>query len=110
MSPSIASPLPGDEKRREPRLPVTLAAHCRLGERYLRETLSDVSLCGLFLRTEEGAIAGTPVRIALALPYVDGPRFCTLVGNVVRISRDEAGRVRGVGVAFDASLDRFDKQ
>src|SRR5437879_5118828 len=92
------------DKRKDPRLPVNLAAHCRLGDRYVRETLQDISLSGLFLRTDETARAGTQVRIALALPYVDGPRFCTLVGNVVRIDRDDAGGIRGIGIAFDDSL------
>lgn len=98
-----------NEKRREPRLPVALAAHCRLGDHYVRETLGDLSLCGLYLKTGEAAREGMEVRIALALPYVDGPRFCTLVGNVARVERDETGRISGLGVSFDEHLDRFDR-
>lgn len=96
------------EKRRDQRLVVNLSAHCRLGDLYVRETLQDISLSGLFIRTGELARPGTPVRIALALPYVDGPRFCTLVGTVVRTVRTD-GSAPGLGVAFDDSLDRFDK-
>jgi hypothetical protein len=40
------------------------------------------------------------VRVALALPFGDGPRICTLVGNVARIDRDARGLLRGLGVCF----------
>ncbi|MBX7115250.1 MAG: PilZ domain-containing protein [Myxococcaceae bacterium] len=89
------------EKRGHLRVPVKLTAHCRLGNRYVRDAVADLSQGGLYLRTKEPAKAGTPVRVALALPYKEGPRFCTLVGNVARIDRDENGRLLGLGVCFE---------
>lgn len=88
------------EKRLFPRLVVTLTAHCRIGNRYVRDPIGDLSLGGLFLRTRERAKEGTPVRVALALPSLHGPRYCTLVGNVARVDRDLAGTFRGLGVSF----------
>ena len=107
------------EKRVFPRLSVTLTAHCRIGNRYVRDPVGDLSLGGLFLRTRERAREGTPVRVALALPTSTGPRYCTLVGSVARIERDGAGLFRGLGVSFAGeqigaadrlALERFFKQ
>ena len=98
------------EKRAEPRLAVTLAAHCRVGDRYLRESLTDVSPSGLFLATRERFAMGAPVRVALALPYADGPRFCTLVGTVVRVAHDPAGSPNGLGVAFEGEVNGLDRE
>ena len=89
------------EKRVHPRQSVALTAHCRIGNRFIRDAISDLSLGGLYLKTKEPAREGTPVRVALALPHDDGPRFCTLVGNVARIDRDLRGRLIGLGVSFD---------
>jgi hypothetical protein len=88
------------EKRGSPRVPVALTAHCRIGNRYIRDPIGDLSLGGLYLKTREVAKEGTPVRVAIALPYSDGPRFCTLVGNVARQDRDVRGVLRGLGVSF----------
>jgi hypothetical protein len=89
-------------------LSVSLPAHCRLGEDHRRDPLSDISLGGFYLKTTARAAVGTPVRVALALPLTDGLRFCTLVGSVVRVDEDEGGTVRGLGVALNNRLDRFD--
>ena len=32
---------------------------------------------------------------------MDGPRYCTLVGSVVRVDRDARGVFRGLGVCFE---------
>lgn len=113
------SPTASSEKRVFPRLTVTLTAHCRIGNRYVRDPVGDLSLGGLFLRTRERAKEGTPVRVALALPSNHGPRYCTLVGSVARIERDGAGLFRGLGVSFAGeqigaadrvALERFFKQ
>lgn len=80
---------------------VALTAHCRIGNRFIRDAIADLSRGGLYLRTREPAREGTPVRVAIALPYQDGPRFCTLVGNVARLHRDGRGRLVGLGVSFD---------
>jgi uncharacterized protein (TIGR02266 family) len=91
----------GQEKRVFRRFSVTLTAHCRLGNRYIRDAILDLSEGGMYLRTKEPAREGTPVRVALALPHRDGAHFCTLAGNVARLDRDAKGHVRGLGVSFD---------
>jgi uncharacterized protein (TIGR02266 family) len=91
----------GHEKRVFRRFPVELTAHCRLGNRYVRDAVADLSEGGLYLRTREPAREGTPVRVALALPQKEGAHFCTLVGNVARLDRDARGHVKGLGVCFD---------
>lgn len=89
------------EKRAARRVPVSLTAHCRIGHRFVREPVADLSLGGLYLKTKEKVIEpGIPVQVALALPYSDGPRFCTLAGQVVRIDRDAHGKLLGMGVSF----------
>src|SRR4051812_21036680 len=88
------------EKRGRQRVSVQLTAHCQLGTRFIKEPISDLSETGLFMRTRESAREGTPVRVALALPYSEGPRFCTLVGLIAWVDRDGHGFARGVGVHF----------
>ncbi|MFO0601256.1 MAG: PilZ domain-containing protein [Myxococcaceae bacterium] len=90
----------GAEKRVFPRIPVALTAHCRIGNRFIRDAVADLSEGGLYLRTRELARPGTPVRVALALPFADGPRYCTLVGAVARVDRDARGLAKGLGVSF----------
>lgn len=90
----------GQEKRVFVRVPVALTAHCRIGNRFIRDAIADLSEGGLYLRTREPAREGTEVRVALALPHHDGPRFCTLVGNVARVDRDHRGILKGLGVSF----------
>jgi uncharacterized protein (TIGR02266 family) len=88
------------EKRVFVRVPVVLTAHCRIGNRFIRDAVADLSEGGLYLKTREPAREGTPVRVALALPHEEGPRFCTLVGNVARVDRDKRGILKGLGVSF----------
>jgi uncharacterized protein (TIGR02266 family) len=99
------------EKRASPRTPVQLTAHCRLGNRYVKEAVGDLSEGGLFLRTREVVKEGTAVRVAVALPLTEGPRICTLIGHVVNIHKDARGQRLGVGVVFEsqeiASLDQL---
>lgn len=90
------------EKRVFVRVPVVLTAHCRIGNRFIRDAVADLSEGGLYLKTREPAREGTPVRVALALPHQEGPRFCTLVGNVARVDRDQRGILKGLGVSFSA--------
>lgn len=88
------------EKRVFARVPVALTAHCRIGNRFIRDAVADLSEGGLYLKTREPAREGTPVRVAIALPHQEGPRFCTLVGNVARVDRDPRGMLKGLGVSF----------
>jgi PilZ domain-containing protein len=97
------------EQRKYMRLPVSLTAHCQLGSRFVRDTLTDLSEHGLFLRTTEPAQEGTAVRVALALPYADGLRFCTLTGNVVRVQRSPTGEREGLAIRFDENVASFDR-
>lgn len=90
----------GQEKRVFVRVPVVLTAHCRIGNRFIRDAVADLSEGGLYLKTREPAREGTQVRVALALPHEEGPRFCTLVGNVARVDRDQRGMLKGLGVSF----------
>ena len=98
------------EKRAFTRAAVSLTAHCRLGSRYVREAIADLSLGGLLLKTREPVREGTPVRVAVALPLADGPQICTLAGTVARVQKDVRGLRSAVGVYFDpdeiATLDR----
>lgn len=93
----------GRDKRTFPRIQVALTAHCRIGNRFVRDAIADLSEGGLYLKTREPARAGTPVRVALALPFPDGPRYCTLVGSVARIDRDARGHSKGLGVSFEGT-------
>lgn len=97
------------EKRVFPRVPVTLTAHCRIGNRYVKDAVADLSEGGLFLKTREPAREGTPVRVALALPFGDGPKYCTLVGSVARVERDGRGLLRGLGVSFTDEVGSIDR-
>ena len=92
------------ERRSEPRLPVTLTAQCQIGSRVVREVVGDLSVNGMFVHTGQAADAGTSVSAALALPYADGPRFCTLVGRVVR------SEGAGLAVEFDLELNDLDRE
>ncbi len=98
------------EKRVAPRVPVALTAHCRIGTRYVRDPVADLSLQGLYLKTREPAREGTRVRVAMALPDREGTRFCTLDGSVARIDIDARGILRGLGVRFANELDPIDRQ
>lgn len=98
------------DKRGFIRVPVTLTAHCRIGNRFVRDAVADLSEGGLYLRTKEPAREGTPVRVALALPYSEGTRFCTLVGNVARVDRDTRGILKGLGVSFlETEMAQYDR-
>ncbi len=88
------------EKRATKRVPVNLTAHARIGTRFLKDGVGDLSSGGLYLKTKEPFPEGTPVRVAVALPDLDGPRICTLVGCVARLDCDEKGRPVGIGVSF----------
>jgi hypothetical protein len=88
------------EKRAARRVAVSLTAHCQIGSRFVKDPVGDLSGDGLYLKTREPVKEGLPVRVALALPHEEGPRFCTLVGSVARLDRDDRGRPLGIGVSF----------
>ncbi len=85
-----------EERRLAARIPVSIQVNCRIGHRFRRDALGDLSQSGLFLRTADAIEKGTPVRVAVSLPTgAEGSRICTLVGKVARTDR------RGAGVQFD---------
>jgi hypothetical protein len=96
--------LSGGERRREPRLPLQLTAHCQIGGDYERGAVVDLSRNGLGLRTARSFERGTPMRVALALPYTEGPKFCTLSGTVVRSVENQ------VGMQLDPTVSRGDRE
>ena len=101
MNPDAPQPVArGADKRRTPRVSVHLTAHCRIGNRFIRDPIADLSVGGLYLRTHEPARTGAPVRAALALPSREGPHYLTLVGSVARVDTDPRGHAQGLGVAF----------
>lgn len=91
------------EKRTSRRVPVKLTAHARIGNRFVKEALGDLSTGGLYLKTREPAKEGAPVTVAIALPAADGSKICTLVGSVVRVDKDPRGKLLGVGVSFSGA-------
>lgn len=100
-----------EDKRLFPRLAVALTAHCRIGTRYVRDFICDLSRSGLYLKTREPAREGTPIRVAVALPLQGGAKFCTLVGSIARVDRDQRGILRGLGVSFaEADISSDDRE
>lgn len=96
----MASRPTGAEKRRARRVPVSLTAHARIGNRFVKEPLGDISAGGLYLKTKELAKMGAEVTVALSLPVKGEARICTLVGSVVRVDRDARGKLCGLGVSL----------
>lgn len=79
---------------------MSLTAHARIGNRFVKEPLGDISAGGLYLKTKELAKEGSEVTIALSLPLKGETRICTLVGSVVRVDRDARGKLCGLGVSL----------
>jgi hypothetical protein len=88
------------EKRNAQRVSVMLTAHCQIGHQFFRGPIIDLSHEGFYLRTKAVAKEGNAIRIALALPHREGPRFCTLVGSIARVDQDDGGRLLGLGVSL----------
>jgi hypothetical protein len=85
-------------------MPLNLAAHCQVGSQYSQGWLFNLSRSGMGLRTETAWPRGTAVRVAMALPYTEGPKFCTLSGTVVRSTQDH------VGMQLDSTVGRTDRE
>jgi hypothetical protein len=100
------------EKRHSRRVQVVLNAHCQIGHQFFRGPIADLSHDGFYLRTKAVAREGNSIRIALALPNDEGPRFCTLVGSIARVDQDQQGRLLGLGVSLSpqemAEADRLE--
>ena len=96
--------LSAGERRRDPRIPTELPAHCQVNGDYTRGAVIDVSRSGLGLKTEKHIPAGAPLQVAMALPFSDGPRFCSLSGTVVRSAAHWAA------VKIDGAVPKVDRE
>ena len=99
----------GIERRRDPRMPLGLWAHCQIDGAVSEQALGDLSVSGLYLRMSTAPRMGARVRIVLGLPYISGQRVCSLAGEIVWIDR-KGDEVRGAGVQFDHETDSADNE
>jgi hypothetical protein len=109
-----ATPGPGaapsvDDRRRTPRLPLGLWAHCQIDGVVSQQALGDLSATGLYIRIGTAPRVGARVRIVLGLPYISGQRVCSLSGRITWVDR-EGDVVRGAGVQFDHETDGADHE
>lgn len=100
----MTSQIPAADRRRFPRLPVTIQATVwwRGGE--LRAFTSDLSIEGVFLEIAQPLATGTRVRVELWVASPSGPAKVVADGLVMRIG--EVG-TRGMAVQFDAFRSGF---
>jgi hypothetical protein len=91
--------LNGSERRTTRRIPFDTAVGCDVGDRHILDYTADLSLGGLYVRTNKlNAAPGSPVKITLRVPGM--PKRATVDGFVVRTDPGENG---GVAIRF-ASL------
>jgi len=105
----MTAELPDQDRRRFPRLPITIQAKVwwRGGE--LRAFTSDVSVDSVFLETREPLNAGARVRVELSVASPSGPRKVVADGEVMRTGASEfgSGSAKGMAVQFDAFRSGF---
>jgi hypothetical protein len=82
---------------------VTLTAHCQLGGTFLKDPVSALSAWGLFLHTRRAVKEGTPIRLAVSLPFGGSSQVCTLLGQVRRVERAEKGSSGGLGIQLEVA-------
>lgn len=96
----------GRERRQHRRVPLTLLVQHRyenLGE-FMQEAAQDISVGGMFLRSENLRQVGDTIYLRFALD--DGLPLIEGIGRVVRVNPGvEDARVKGMGIEF-VSLDR----
>lgn len=93
------------DRRRHPRAPLSLLVQYRFStfEDFVAEYSGDISVGGIFLRTEDIREEGTLIHLQFWLE--DGTRLIEGTGRVVRaIQPGDPARPPGMGVEF-ASLD-----
>lgn len=95
-----ARPPSGAEKRRHPRTAMNLLVQFRFEtfEEFLKEYALDISVGGMFIRTEATRPEGSLLYLQFALK--DGARLIEGLGRVVRVNGPAPGRVAGMGVEF----------
>ncbi|MBI5546165.1 MAG: TIGR02266 family protein [Deltaproteobacteria bacterium] len=91
----------GDERRRHPRAPLQLLIQYRFDtfEEFLAEYSTDLSVGGMFIKTNEPREEGAFVYLQFALK--DGSRLIEGLGRVVRVNLPgDPAVVAGMGVEF----------
>ncbi|HCF57088.1 MAG TPA: hypothetical protein DFS52_03700 [Myxococcales bacterium] len=91
----------GEERRKYPRAPLQLLVQYRFDtfEEFLAEYSVNISVGGVFIRTDNPREEGSFVYLQFALR--DGARLIEGLGKVVRVNPPGAeGRVPGMGIEF----------
>ncbi|MCA3011158.1 MAG: TIGR02266 family protein [Myxococcaceae bacterium] len=91
----------GSEKRRFPRTPLSILVQYRFNtfEDFLAEYSVNLSMGGIFIRTDEPREEGSVIYLQFTL--ADGSRLIEGMGRVVRVNPPGVkGRVAGMGVEF----------
>jgi uncharacterized protein (TIGR02266 family) len=93
-------PAPGEEKRRHPRKELSLLVQYRFNtfEEFLAEYSVDISVGGMFIRTDKPRPQGSMIYLQFALR--DGSKLIEGLGQVVRVNPPGSDRVAGMGVEF----------
>lgn len=90
---------PADERRRYPRKPLSILVQYRFNtfEDFLAEYSLNISLGGIFIRTEAPRDEGSIVYLQFSL--TDGSRLIEGMGKVVRVN-PPGSRHTGMGIEF----------
>jgi type IV pilus assembly protein PilZ len=90
----------GTEKRRAPRADLHILVQFRFNtfEEFLAEYSLDISVGGMFLRTESPRAEGSMIYLQFALR--DGSKLIEGLGKVVRVNPPGGGKPAGMGVEF----------
>ena len=91
----------GADRRRYPRYPLSLLVQYRFNtfEDFLAEYSVNISIGGIFIRTDQPLEEGSMVYLQFSL--TDGSRLIEGMGKVVRVNAPGVrGRVAGMGVEF----------
>lgn len=93
----------GQDRRRYPRVPLSLLIQYRFDtlEDFLAEYSTDISIGGMFIRTDQPREVGSLIYLQFYLR--DGAKLIEGLGRVVRVSDQEPGRTDGeygMGVEF----------
>lgn len=92
----------GADKRRWPRAPLQLLVQYRFNsiDDFIAKVASDLSMGGLFLRTDTPREEGALVYLQFSLE--NGDRLIEGLGKVVRVNPPgaDAGRTAGMGIEF----------
>lgn len=90
----------GEDRRRYPRAPVSLLIQYRFDtlEDFLAEYSTDVSIGGMFIRTQDVRDEGSLIYLQFCLR--DGAKLIEGLGRVVRINPATDDEPGGMGVEF----------